>query len=421
MFLTNPFYRVILLLIILSGLLPRAAYAQGAVEVNFFFSSTCPHCAKEKSFLDNLEERYSIIEINRYEASPNRDLLAQFYEEYEVPQDMWGYVPATFVAKRGNGEAFAGKEYWVGFGSGTGQEIEDHIAGLLEEDQESNESDNSDGPGDSSETEGDAPPEAPDEDGAASSTSNKINLPFFGEIDISKSGLLLFSVLIGVVDGFNACAMWALCFLLTFLVASGSRKRIFLVGGTFIFVSGLVYFLFISAWLNMFLLVGYLKAIQVAISVLAIIFGLVCVKDFFAFGKGITFILPKKTRERIGERVKAAADPGLALSVTLVSVALLAAGVNAIELLCTTGFPAVFTKVLAAQQLPALHYYLYLLVYIFFYMLDDFLIFSAVVLSLGAREFPDKYKRVSKLVSGILILILGIIMLVRPELLMFGG
>jgi hypothetical protein len=259
-----------------------------------------------------------------------------------------------------------------------------------------------------------------EEASTAPEDSDKVTLPVFGEIDISKSGLLLFSILIGIIDGFNACAMWALCFLLTFLVACGSRKRIFLVGGTFIFVSGIIYFLFIATWLNAFLLICYLK-VQVAISVLAIIFGLVCIKDFFAFGKGITFILPEKTREKVGEKMRKVTDPSLPLPVVLASVALLAAGVNAIELLCTTGFPAVFTNILAAQSLSTPTYYLYLLVYVFFYMLDDFLIFSAVVLTLGARKFPDKYKRVSKLISGLLILALGLIMLVRPELLMFGA
>jgi len=372
------------------------SYQEGPVEINFFYSTTCPHCAKEKAFLDELEAEYPEVVVNRYEASSNRDLLAQFYEDYEVPQDMWGYVPVSFVGER----------YWIGFGSDIGQEIKNYVVGLL--------GGESPGPVEPDE------PSVPDGEGATSLLPEKITLPIFGEIDVSRSGLLLFSILIGIVDGFNACAMWALCFLLTFLVACGSRKRIFLVGGTFILVSGIVYFLFISAWLNMFLLVGYLKVIQIAISVLAILFGLVCIKDFFAFGKGVTFILPRKTREKVGERMRKLTDPGLALPAVLASVALLAAGVNALELLCTTGFPAVFTSVLAAHNLPTSAYYIYLLIYVSFYMLDDFLIFSAVVLTLGAREFSDKYKRISKLVSGLLILALGIIMLVRPELLMFG-
>jgi thiol-disulfide isomerase/thioredoxin len=397
---------VIFFLIFAGFFFPLVAISQEKTEIAFFYSSTCPHCAKEKDFLDELEEKYPVVAVNSYEASSNRNLLIQLYEEYEVPQDMWGYVPVSFV----------GENYWIGFSSDIGQEMETYVAQLVEGLEEQD--DSNPPPEVTDEGEGEAEVE---EASTAPEDSDKVTLPVFGEIDISKSGLLLFSILIGIIDGFNACAMWALCFLLTFLVACGSRKRIFLVGGTFIFVSGIIYFLFIATWLNAFLLIGYLKVIQVAISVLAIIFGLVCIKDFFAFGKGITFILPEKTREKVGEKMRKVTDPSLPLPVVLASVALLAAGVNAIELLCTTGFPAVFTNILAAQSLSTPTYYLYLLVYVFFYMLDDFLIFSAVVLTLGARKFPDKYKRVSKLVSGLLILALGLIMLVRPELLMFGA
>jgi hypothetical protein len=247
-----------------------------------------------------------------------------------------------------------------------------------------------------------------------------IKLPVLGEIDISKMGLLSLSIFIGILDGFNACAMWALCFLLTFLVASGSRKRIFLIGGTFIFVSGLVYFLFISAWLNVFLILGYMDIIRIIISVFAVVFGLVCIKDFFAFGEGISFIIPKKKRDEIVKKMKSVTDPKKTLTATILGVAVLAAGVNLVELLCTTGFPAVYTRILASHELPTLSYYFYLIVYITFYMLDDLLIFSVIILTLGAKKFPDKYKRLSKLISGLVILALGLIMLFRPELLMFG-
>jgi len=257
-------------------------------------------------------------------------------------------------------------------------------------------------------------------EGTIASEEETIELPIFGEIDVSKMGLLTLSILIGILDGFNACAMWALCFLLTFLVASGSRKRIFLIGGTFIFVSGLVYFLFISAWLNVFLFLGYMDIIRIIISIFALVFGLVCIKDFFAFGKGISFIIPKRKRDEIVQKMKAVTDPKKALPATLLGVAVLAAGVNLVELLCTTGFPAVYTRILTAHQLPVLSYYFYLMVYIIFYMLDDLMIFSVIILTLGAKQFPDKYKRLSKLISGLVILILGLIMLFKPELLMLG-
>ena len=363
----------------LSG--PVAAFAQEEIKAYFFFTRTCPHCTEEKIFLEELESRCPHLRVEKLNVfhKENADLLKEFYKDYGVPSEEQYAFPIIFV----------GDQYFIGFNN----EIKDKLEGYLLKGTLT--------------------------DPSGEESLKSISLPVFGEVDISKIGLLAFSVLIGVVDGFNACAMWALFFLLTFLVASGSRKRVFLIGSTFIFVSGLVYFLFISAWLNLFLFIGHLKIIQTVISLLAIIFGLVCVKDFFAFGKGISFILPKKTRDKILERMKTVTNPKLSLSATILGVALLAAGVNLVELLCTTGFPAVFSKVLSAHHLPAISSYFYLLIYIFFYMLDEFIIFSVVTLTLGVKPLPDKYKRVSKLISGFILLVLGLTMLIRPEALMF--
>jgi len=374
---------------------------QERIEINFFFSSTCPHCAQEKIFLENLEGKYPQLEIKKLGLfeKKNVELLKDFYQNYKVPSEIQGYVPITFIQER----------YFLGFSEEIGSKIENYILGLIKEEPLEPQPEEQVEPG------------TPTEEIVTPATSEeKITLPFFGEIDVSKIGLLTLSVLIGITDGFNACAMWALFFLLTFLVASGSRKRIFLIGGTFILVSGIAYFLFISVWLNLFLFIGYLKIIQTIISLLAIIFGLVCIKDYFAFGKGISFILPEKTRDKIVKKMEIITSPKLALPVALLGVAILAAGVNLIELLCTTGFPAVFTKILTAHHLPTLSHYFYLLIYILFYMLDDFIIFSVAILTLGAKPLPDRYKRISKLVSGFVLLILGLIMLIKPEILIFG-
>ncbi len=372
-------------------------FAQEKIEVNFFFSVTCPHCAKEKVFLEQLEEKYPQIEVKKLGLFErvNVDQLKEFYRNYKVPSEIQGYVPITFIKDR----------YFLGFEEKIGNKIENYILGLIE----------------GIPPEGQVEPGEPTEEIVTPTTlEEKIRLPIFGEIDISKVGLLTLSVLIGITDGFNACAMWALFFLLTFLVASGSRKRIFLIGGTFILVSGIVYFLFISAWMNLFLFIGHLKIIQIIISLMAVIFGLICIKDYFAFGKGISLIIPEKTRDKIVKRMEIITNPKLAISATILGVAILAAGVNLIELLCTTGFPAVFTKILTVHHLPTLSYYFYLLVYILFYMLDDFVIFSVVILTLGAKPLPDRYKRISKLISGFILLILGLIMLIKPEILIFG-
>jgi glutaredoxin len=393
---------VVTLLVALVVVLSTPVVAQENTVIDFFYSPTCHHCTKESSFLDELKEQYPEIELRRHNLSErdNSELLSGYYDKYQVFDEKRGFVPVTFLGDR----------HWVGYDESVGREMERYITHpgieILTEGvaiDQSSQSEISDGEGKT-----------------AVKEKSELSLPFIGLIDISRMGLLTLTILIGVLDGFNACAMWALFFLLTFLVASGSRKRVFLIGGTFIFVSGLVYFLFITAWLNLFLLIGYLKIIQIIISVVAIIFGLVCVKDYFAFGEGFSFIIPKAIRDRIVDRMKKLSGPSLALPATLLGVALLATGVNLVEIICTTGFPVVFTNLLSAHQLSTSSYYFYLLVYILFYMLDDFAVFSVVVLTLGARPLPDKYKRVSKLVSGAVLIMLGLVMLFKPELLMFG-
>jgi len=396
------FFIILILTLLFSGW--DCAFAQGdqeKIEIYFFYSATCPHCAKEKVFLAELDQKYSEVEIKKFGLfeRKNIEFLKELYRNYKVPSEIQGYVPITFIKE----------QYFLGFNEEIGNKIENYILGLIQ------------GIPPEFQPEGQVELEEPTEEIVTQTTlEEKIHLPIFGEIDISKVGLLTLSVLIGIADGFNACAMWALFFLLAFLVASGSRKRIFLIGGTFILVSGLIYLLFISAWMNLFLFIGHLKIIQIIISLLAIIFGLVCIKDYFAFGKGISFIIPEKTRDKIVKRMEIITNPKLAISATILGVAILAAGVNLIELLCTTGFPAVFTKILTAHHLPTLSYYFYLLVYILFYILDDFVIFSVVILTLGAKPLPDRYKRISKLVSGFILLILGLIMLIKPEILIFG-
>lgn len=238
------------------------AFSQGKAEINFFFSNTCSHCAQEKSFLEKLKEENPEIKIKELSLleRENVDLLKKFYQDYRVPIKDQGLVPITFFSDL----------YFLGFDEKIGEEIKNYFFDLEGEPAKGD--------------------EISKKTSLALELEKKLTLPVFGKIDIEKIGLFAFSILVGILDGFNVCAMWALFFLLSFLVASGSRKRIFLIGGSFILVSGIVYFLFISAWLNLFLIIGYLKIIQTIISLLAVVFGLFCVKDFFAFGKGISFV-----------------------------------------------------------------------------------------------------------------------------------
>jgi hypothetical protein len=230
----------------------------------------------------------------------------------------------------------------------------------------------------------------------------------------------LFTLAIGLVDGFNPCAMWILVFLLSVLVNIQDRKKILVIAGTFVLVSGLAYFAFMATWLNLFLLVGIIRPVQIALGLLALFIGIVNVKDFFAFKKGITLSIPEKQKPGLYRRVREIVNAKY-LTVALAGAVALAVIVNMIELLCTAGLPALYTQILTLQGLSLWKNYLYLGLYIVAYMADDTLLVAVVVVTLSKRKLQEREGRWLKLISGTVILILGLIMLLRPGWLEIGG
>lgn len=367
------------------------------ISVYFFYSRTCPHCGQEKVFLENLEKKYIEIEIKKFDTfeKDNIKLLKEMYENYQVAPEERGYIPITFIKER----------YFLGFQDQdiSGKEIENYIISLINEKSQV------------------LPVEPSD------LKEKTITIPFFGEIRMPNSPLLL-SVVLGFLDGFNACAMVALGFLLAVLIGTGKREKIFFIGGTFILVSGIVYFLFISAWLNLFLCLTHQKFITFLMGLVIVLFALFLLKDFFQkkicricdVGQEKVNILTRFQR-RLFEKMRKFSDGQMSLHLSLLGIAVVAVGVNMVELCCSFGFPLIFTKILSSWNLPIVSYYFYLLVYIIFYLLDDFLIFSFAVFTLKITRASDRYLRAIKLISGILLLILGLLMLIRPEILMLGS
>ena len=359
------------------------------IRVDFFYSNTCPHCADESEFLEEMEEKYPQIEVARMGVweQENLDLLEKLYNQHEVPQEVRGFVPVTFI----------NEYYFFGNTENQNKEIENSIrTGLGLPALETEEA------------------------------NNKIKIPFIGEVDIGGFSPLALAVVLGALDGFNACAMVALGFLLAVLVATGIRKRVFLIGSVFILVSGMVYFLFISAWLNLFLVLENIKIITILVGFAVTLFAGFLLKDYFS---GVVCKLCQvkpgkqgffsRIEQKLFLKMQKLTTAEMSLPITLLGVAVVAAGINMVELVCSFGFPLVFTKILTSWELSTLSYYSYLLVYILFYMLDDFVIFLIAVWTLRITQASEKYLKAIKLISGILLLLLGLIILIKPELLMF--
>ncbi len=248
----------------------------------------------------------------------------------------------------------------------------------------------------------------------AITVSRTIDGGWLGEISVQRLGLPLFTLAIGLLDGFNPCATWVLLFLLSFLIRLRSRRRMIWVAGTFVVVSGAVYYAFMAAWLNVFLIMGMSNPVRWTLAGLAFLVGVVNVKDFFAFKLGFSFSIPESAKPGIYARMRHLIQTQ-DLAASLISVTILAVLVNMIELLCTAGLPAIYTAVLTQQGLTSGEYYVYLLFYILAYMADDSLMVGIAVITLASQKLTEQSGRWLKLISGSVMLALALLMFFKPE------
>ena len=245
---------------------------------------------------------------------------------------------------------------------------------------------------------------------------SKITLPLFGEIDSASLSLPVFTLVIAGLDSFNPCAFFVLFFLLSLLIHAKSRKKMLIIGGVFVFFSGLLYFLFMAAWLNFFLIVGQLRAITLIAGLISIVISAINIKEYFWFKSGVSLTIPDSAKPKLFERMRNLVKEGRFASM-IVSTAILAIAANTYELLCTAGFPMVYTRVLTLNNLTHLEYYAYLAMYNIVYVIPLAAIVLFFTLTLGSRKLKEDEGRTLKLLSGIMMLCLGAILVVIPSML----
>jgi thiol-disulfide isomerase/thioredoxin len=250
----------------------------------------------------------------------------------------------------------------------------------------------------------------------ANSPSMPLGVPFLGPLHIDDWSLPALTLMLAGLDSFNPCAMFVLLFLMTLLVHAKSRARMLVVGGTFVAVSGLAYFAFMAAWLNLFLIVGELAWITFAAGILALAIGAVNVKDYFWLDRGVSVSISSGAKLGLLRRMRnlVGADRLLPLVGGTLVLAVVA---NAYELLCTAGFPMIFTRVLTLSELPTSSYYLYLLAYNLIYVLPLLLIVVLFVVAFTRRKLSETEGRTLKLLSGLMMLGLGSVLILAPTLL----
>jgi hypothetical protein len=245
------------------------------------------------------------------------------------------------------------------------------------------------------------------------------SLPILGKVNLKNFSLPLITIIFGLLDGFNPCAMWVLLFLISLLLGIHEREKRWLLGFVFIAVSALVYFLFMSAWLNLFLFLGFVIWVRILIGLLALTAGGYNLRDYFANKHGECKVVKSKRRKKVFTRIKKIIEKKNFL-LALGGIVLLAFAVNLVELVCSAGLPAIYTQILVLNKIPQFQYYFYLLLYILFFMLDDLIIFSLAMITLQAVGIEGKYARFSHLIGGALMILIGLLMIFKPEVLMFG-
>jgi thiol-disulfide isomerase/thioredoxin len=371
------------------------------VQLYYFFSPTCPHCQAAKPFIADLEARYPWLKVERYAVKDNRD-NARFY--FDTAKSLG--VEALSVP----GLVFC-RQVMIGYESAstTGVELENALTACHEH-RLANPT-------------GGGSPGATGATGAMATQSSAlekvgttINLPFIGAVDAQAFSLPVLTVVLGGMDAFNPCAFFVLLFLLSLLVHAKSRTRMAIVGGTFVLFSGLVYFVFMAAWLNVFLIAGELRVITFLAGLLALTVAALNIKDYFWFKAGPSLSIPDAAKPGLFKRMREVVASG-SMGPMLASTVLLAIVANSYELLCTAGFPMVYTRALTLADLQPWQYYAWLAAYNVIYVLPLLAIVTVFTRTMGARKLSETEGRLLKLISGFMMLGFGLVLLLAPNLL----
>ena len=352
------------------------------VHLYFFWSKSCPHCLRAVPFVNLLTRDYPWIEVHSAEISQNRDNQIRFVEMAQA----LGYEPTSIPTFMICGRIITGYDR----PQGVGQEI---LALAISCRQ------------------------SPDTAVSITADSNPFLLPYLGTIDPQSNSLLVFTLIIAGMDSFNPCAFFVLLFLLSLMVHARSRTRMLIIGSTFVAISGMVYFMFMAAWLNLFMMIGAMPVITSVAGAIAITIGLLNTKDFFLFRQGPTLSIPETAKPGLFRRMRELLKADR-ITTLLIGTAGLAVAANSYELLCTAGFPMVYTRLLTLSNLSDFQYYAYLALYNLVYVVPLIVIVVLFSLTLGAYKLSEQQGRFLKLLSGLMMLGLGLVLLIAPDLLL---
>ena len=374
--------------------LSEALTDDGRVELLFFGSLSCPYCHQMEVYLDELEATFSPpLEVSRYEVSGDPAARQRWEDELLAR----GYTPS------GVPTTILGDRVWIGFDENVARDITRSVATLAAR----------------------APTSAPDDTASAPSTGGgaaaarpeatdtSLSLPLIGEVELAGHSALGVTALIAFVDGFNPCSLWVLAILLAMVLNAGaSRRRVIAVGTTFLAVTAAIYGAFIVGIFTVVDLLSGVTAVAWVVGAVALLVGIVNIKDYFAYKQGLSFTIPDRYKPRIYRGGRAIRDHQRPLPAVLATTVVLAAGVALVELPCTMGFPVVWTGTLQAMGIARDAEFAGLLgLYLLIYVGLELVLFGIVVATMQVTRLEERHGRALKLVGGSLMVVLGVAMI----------
>lgn len=400
----------ILLLTVLMVIFPLSVKAdERVVNIHLFYGETCPHCAAEEKFFDEYLKDKTNVKLYKYEVFYNSSNVKLLQKVQKQMGNNESGVPYTVIGKR----------VIVGFSEDyTKEELIDAIEHYLDENNTYRDY--------AGEVTGkvkkqETPQPKKEEKKKEDNKKYEKKVPILGKINAKTVSLPLLAVVLGFVDGFNPCAMWILIFLITMLLNMKDRKKMWILGLTFIITSGIVYLMFMLTWLNLATLINKIAYIRYAIAAVAMIAGIVNLNNYIKSLKkddGCE-VVDKKERKKIMSKIMSITTEKKFV-IALVGIIVLAASVNIVELMCSIGLPLLFTQILAMNDLSGFSYMMYMLIYILFFLIDDIIVFAISMITFKVTGITTKYTKYSHLVGGIIMVIIGILLVLKPEILMFN-
>lgn len=402
----NKVIRFLLLLVVsFLFVLPVSAKEDDKITLYLFYGDGCPHCAQEKIFLDSIKDSYDNLDIVMYEVwknPENQKFLEQVKNELGIQRSG---VPVTIIGDTymvGWSEALEGRVTRAirFYNQNDYVDVVEQIKnGVYEKEEEY-------------EREFDKEEEKSDDDAT-------VKIPIIGKVNLKNVSLTTAGVILGLVDGFNPCAMWVLLFLISMLIGMKNKKRMWIIGLTFLGSSALVYMLIMLSWLNIVVSVATSIWVRNIIACVAIIGGIINLVNYFKHQDSGCSVVDEKKRKSVFSRIKKFTQEK-SLILALIGAVALAFSVNIIELACSAGLPLVYTQLLAINNITGFGAFLYVLLYIIFFLLDDLIIFFIAMKTMEVTGFSTKYSKYSHLVGGILMVLIGVLLIFKPEWLMFG-